>query len=133
MIRSRISWRGAAGASALLCVAIPLCAQTSAGPQPAPLPAPVAAPVDSPYPGTLSVLVDLTNVTDRVMDVHEMIPVTGTELTLLYPEWIPGNHAPRGTISKIAGIVVTAQGKRIASIPGSRATSSLFTLQCLGT
>lgn len=91
-----------------------LMAQDSAGPQPAPLPAPIATPVDAPYPGSLSLLVDLTNVTDRVIQVRERIPVSGAEVTLLYPEWIPGYHSPVGPIAKIAGLVVTAQGKRIA-------------------
>jgi predicted metalloprotease with PDZ domain len=111
--RSHLSCRGVAALLAVFCTTIPLCAQNSAGPQPAPLPPPVAAPVDTPYPGALSLLVDLTNVTDRVMDVHETIPVNGPELTLLYPEWIPGNHSPTGPISAIGGLVVTAQGKRI--------------------
>lgn len=91
-------------------------AQNSPGPQPAPLPAPIVAPADTPYPGTISLLVDLTNVTDRAMNVHETIPVEGDELTLLYPQWIPGNHSPTGPISKIAGLVVSADGKRIAWI-----------------
>jgi predicted metalloprotease with PDZ domain len=88
-------------------------AQNSAGPQPAPLPPPILAPADTAYPGTLSLLVDLTNVNDRMMDVHETIPVNGPTVTLLYPEWIPGNHSPTGPISKISGLVVTAQGKPI--------------------
>ena len=110
---SRLFPRGAAALLVVFFLALPLRAQNSAGPQPAPLPTPIAAPVDTPYPGTLSLLVDLTNVNDRVMDVHETIPVNGPTLTLLYPEWIPGNHSPTGPISKISGLVVTAQGKTI--------------------
>ena len=102
MTRSHLFCRGVAALVAVFCVTIPLCAQNSVGPQPAPLPPPIAAPVDTPYPGALSLLVDLTNVTDRVMDVHETIPVNGPELTLLYPEWIPGHHSPTGPISAIA-------------------------------
>lgn len=78
------------------------------------MPPVVAAPADTPYPGTISLLVDLTDVTHRVMNVQETIPVEGDELTLLYPEWLPGNHSPTGPISKLAGLEVSAQGKRIA-------------------
>ncbi len=107
--------RGALALTAALSIALATAtyAQTSPGPQPAPLPPPIAAPADTPYPGTISLLVDITDVTHRVMDVHETIPVEAGELTLLYPEWIPGNHSPTGPISKVAGLVVKANGKRI--------------------
>ncbi len=88
-------------------------AQTSAGPEPVPMPPPIAAPADIPYPGTISLLVNLTNTTDRVATVHETIPVKAGELTLLYPEWIPGNHSPTGAIEKLAGLFVAANGQRI--------------------
>jgi predicted metalloprotease with PDZ domain len=35
-------------------------------------------------------------------------------LTLLYPEWLPGNHAPRGPIASIAGLRISGGGKPIA-------------------
>src|ERR1039458_1253013 len=68
-------------------------AQSPAGPQPVPLPPPIAAPADMPYPGTISLSVDITNITDRVLNVHETVPVKGREITLLYPEWLPGRSA----------------------------------------
>jgi len=71
-------------------------------------------PVDTPYPGTISLLVDLTNVTDRVLNVQEKIPIKGHDITLLYPEWLPGTHSPSNPVSELAGLVVTANGKRIA-------------------
>ena len=89
-------------------------AQNSPGPQPVPLPPPIVAPVDTPYPGTISLLVDVTNVTDRVLNVHETIPIKGHDITLLYPEWLPGTHSPSNPVSELAGLVITANGKRIA-------------------
>jgi predicted metalloprotease with PDZ domain len=89
-------------------------AQNSPGPQPVPLPPPIVAPADTPYPGTISLVVDVTNVTDRVLKVHETIPIKGHDITLLYPEWLPGTHAPSNPVSELAGLVVTANGKRIA-------------------
>jgi len=100
---------------AALCVALTATghAQSSTGPQPAPLPPPIVAPADTPYPGTISLLVDVTNLTDRILNVHETIPIKGREITLLYPEWLPGTHSPSNPVAELAGLVVTANGKRI--------------------
>ncbi|MQS42489.1 M61 family metallopeptidase [Xanthomonas translucens pv. translucens] len=32
-------------------------------------------------------------------------------MTLLYPQWIPGNHSPTGPIDKLAGLVIKANGQ----------------------
>jgi predicted metalloprotease with PDZ domain len=77
------------------------------------MPAPIAAPADKPYPGTISLAVDVTNITDRVLEVHESIPVKGRDVTLLYPEWLPGAHSPAIPVDALAGLVVTANGKRV--------------------
>src|SRR5581483_9914509 len=90
-----------------------LAAQESAGPKTAPLPAPIPAPLDKPYEGTLTLRVDLTNINDRILAVHETIPVKAGELTLLYPQWLPGTHSPSNPVADMAGLVVTASGKRI--------------------
>lgn len=84
-------------------------------PQPVPMPPPIAAPVDQPYAGPVQLEVDLTNVTDRVAHVREQIPIprNARELVLLYPQWVPGAHSPVGPISRVAGIVVTVDGKRV--------------------
>ena len=88
-------------------------AQNSGDPQPVTLPPPIPAPADTSYPGTISLSVDLTNITDRVMNVHETIPVKGQEVTLLYPEWLPGTHSPSNPVENMAGLTVTANGKRL--------------------
>jgi predicted metalloprotease with PDZ domain len=80
---------------------------------PAPLPPPIAAPVDTPNSGTLSLNVDLTNINDRILNVHETIPVKGRQVTLLYPEWLPGTHSPSNPVAAMAGLVVTANGARV--------------------
>lgn len=107
--------KGAAAVFATLCLALATTAhaQNSPGPQPVPMPPPIVAPADTPYPGTISLLVDVTNITDRVLSVHETIPIKGTDITLLYPEWLPGTHSPSNPVSALAGLVVTANGKRI--------------------
>ncbi|HTD28080.1 MAG TPA: M61 family peptidase, partial [Xanthomonadaceae bacterium] len=73
-----------------------------------------AAPVDTPYPGTLDVAVDATDLAHRIFHVHERIPVQSGPLTLLYPRWLPGNHSPTGPIDKLGGLAITGNGKHIA-------------------
>ena len=52
--------------------------QHSAGPQPLPPPPPIAAPADTPYPGTISLRVDTSNVTARIFQVqmHPSVEMT---------------------------------------------------------
>jgi len=88
-------------------------AQNSPGPQAVPMPPAIVAPADTPFPGTIALLVDVTNVNDRVLSVQETIPVKGRELTLLYPEWLPGTHSPSNPVEELAGLVIMANGKRI--------------------
>ena len=77
------------------------------------MPPPIVTPADTPYPGVISLSVDVSNITDRVLNVHETIPVKGHDITLLYPEWRPGTHSPSNPVSELAGLIVTANGKRI--------------------
>jgi predicted metalloprotease with PDZ domain len=88
--------------------------QNSTGPQPVPLPPPVPVPVDKPYAGTISLSVDLTNVNDRVLNVYEKIPVKSGEITLLYPQWLPGTHSPSNPVANLAGLVAKADGKPVS-------------------
>lgn len=117
MTLSFLSRRGAAALLAVFATVVlaqaPAYAQTSAGPQPAPLPPPIVAPADAPYPGTISLLVDATNINDRIMNVHETIPVKAGKLVLLYPEWLPGAHSPANPVANLAGLVLTANGNRV--------------------
>jgi predicted metalloprotease with PDZ domain len=74
----------------------------------------VPRPQDIPYPGTLQLRVDVTDLERHIFNVHEVIPVNAAgPLTLLYPEWLPGNHAPRGPIDGLGGLIITANGKRV--------------------
>ncbi len=97
-------------AAALLATS---AAAQSPQPQPVPLPPPTIAPVDRPYPGTITVDVDATDLDRRIFTVHETIPVAAGPLTLLYPQWLPGKHSPRGPIDKLAGLVIHGGGQRI--------------------
>jgi predicted metalloprotease with PDZ domain len=71
----------------------------------------VPPPQDTPYPGTIAIHVDASDTLQGIFRVHETIPVTAGALTLLYPQWIPGDHSPTGPIAMLAGLKLTANGK----------------------
>src|SRR5436190_7118210 len=86
----------------------------SPGPQPVPMPPPIAAPADVPYPGTIQLRVDATDIDHRIFTIHETIPVRGGQpIVLLYPAWWPGHHSPVGRADMLAGLTVHAGGKRV--------------------
>jgi len=103
--------------SAALPALVPAMAQVPAGntaPQPVPFRDTVPQPRDVDYPGTLLVDVDATDTERGILRVKETIPVAGGGHTvLLYPKWLPGNHAPRGEIEKLAGLVIRGNGRVI--------------------
>ncbi|GAB5487428.1 MAG: M61 family metallopeptidase [Parasphingorhabdus sp.] len=70
---------------------------------------------DIPYPGTMELVVDARDNEQGVFNITQTIPVAKSgRMTLLYPEWLPGNHAPRGEIEKVVGLKITADGKDIS-------------------
>ncbi len=73
----------------------------------------IPPPQDVPYPGTIKLEVDATNLSQRIFRMKETIPVQAGPLTLLYPKWVPGGHSPRNPIDKIAGITFKANGKTL--------------------
>jgi predicted metalloprotease with PDZ domain len=108
----------------LFLLALGGSALASPGPQPQPLPAPIPAPRDEAYPGTLRLSVDASDIDRRVYKVHEDIPVSAAgDLILLYPRWLPGTHAPEGSIDRLAGLVVTAGA---TNLPWVRDTVDVF-------
>jgi predicted metalloprotease with PDZ domain len=101
--------------AAAACLAVPAFAQIgTAVPEPLPYENAVAAARDLPYPGTLRLEIDASDTSRGIYRVTETIPVAGPgPITLLYPQWLPGNHAPRGPINSIAGIRITAGGRPV--------------------
>jgi predicted metalloprotease with PDZ domain len=69
---------------------------------------------DAPYPGTLTLQVDATDIDRRIFRVKETVPVRPGPLTLLYPRWLPGNHGPTGVIAQLAGLKISAAGAPVA-------------------
>jgi predicted metalloprotease with PDZ domain len=61
-------------------------------------------------PPAMTVAVDAGEVTRGLLHVRETIPVVPGPLTLAYPKWIPGEHAPNGPIPNLASLAVAANG-----------------------
>ena len=104
--------------SVLSLAATAALAQTPAANQPlpesAPATAPIEAPRDVPYVGPLKLSVDATDLDRKIWNVTTTMPVAKTgDFVFLYPQWVPGGHSPRNDLDKLAGLVVTANGKRI--------------------
>lgn len=99
----------------LASVAVPAAAQIPSGnsaPQPVPIVDDIPPAADVRYPGTIQLDVDVTDTERGIFRIKETIPVAESGRTvLLYPKWLPGNHAPRGEIEKLAGLVIRAGGR----------------------
>jgi len=97
----------------LASAAVPALAANSA-PQPVPIVDTIPAARDVPYPGTMILKVDATDLDQNIFVVSQTIPVSKAgPMTLLFPAWLPGNHAPRGQIEKVAGLAIKAGGKTL--------------------
>ena len=73
---------------------------------------------------SIPLTVDATGTRQKLLHVHEVIPVKAGELTLYYPKWIPGEHGPDGPISSLSGLKFTGAGK---TIEWRRDTLDVFT------
>lgn len=72
----------------------------------------------------IELTVDATHVPEGMVRTHEVIPVTAGPLTLYYPKWIPGEHAPDGPIANVTGLKFHANGKLV---PWQRDLLDVFT------
>lgn len=96
-----------------LLLATAATAQNSV-PQPLPFDNRIPAARDAAYPGTITLKVDATNVQQAIYRVKQTIPVAQDgHMVLLMPAWLPGKHAARGEIEKLAGLKISAGGKPV--------------------
>lgn len=96
-------------ASPALAQVVPLSA-----PQPLPIVETIPAARDIPYPGTMRLEVDVSDLRQNIWTVRQIIPVVQPgRMTLLFPEWLPGKHAPRGELDKLAGLTFSAAGRPV--------------------
>ncbi len=69
-------------------------------------------PTSSPAtPPTVTIAVDATTAPRKIFHATLKIPASPGDLTLYYPKWIPGEHAPDGPVIDLAGLKFFAAGK----------------------
>ena len=73
--------------------------------------APDAGIASTPYGGILSLHVDATDLNRRIFRVRLEIPVKPGPVHLYYPQWLPGNHGPRGPVDQLGGLRFSVDGK----------------------
>lgn len=104
-----------AKATLIAALGLALAAPAHASPASGALSAPLAVPlsrqvpdaVDTPYPGgTIGIEIDATDTVRGIYRITQTVPVApGTRrLTLLFPQWLPGNHGPRGPLAELVDV-----------------------------
>jgi predicted metalloprotease with PDZ domain len=61
----------------------------------------------------IRITADLTEAPRHLFHAEVDLPVKPGPITLITPQWIPGNHAPTGPVSQIVGVVFTANGQTL--------------------
>ncbi|MFM5924076.1 MAG: M61 family metallopeptidase [Novosphingobium sp.] len=90
-----------------LALAAPALSTTLSAPAAVPLSRQVPDAADVPYPGgPIRLDIDASDVARGTYRVTETIPVApgASKLTLLFPQWLPGNHGPRGPLAELVDV-----------------------------
>ena len=107
-------------AGAMLCLplasmsASPASAQAPGEAQAKAKPRIATAKASTTFRGLMTLDVDLTDTRRRIVTIQQRIPVQRAgEMTLLYPQWETGSHAPSISAHRLAGLVVEADGRTL--------------------
>jgi predicted metalloprotease with PDZ domain len=73
----------------------------------------VSVPAALAQSGPILLTVDATQAPEKIVRTTMAIPVKPGPLTLYYPKWIPGEHAPSGPIENLTGLKIAANGKTL--------------------
>src|SRR3989441_9907142 len=124
---------GSRRVSERMMVVVSLFAVTGGGPRPgnvfaageAPAAAKARAAAWSGKPITLEV--DAREAPRKRLQARLLLPAAPGPLTLVYPQWIPGEHGPTGPIADLAGLKFTAAGK---PLPWRRDDVDMYAFHC---
>ncbi len=67
--------------------------------------------------GPIRIEVNATDAPRRILHAKLEIPAHPGPLTLVYPKWIPGEHAPDGPVVNLVGLKFYAEGRKLAWRP----------------
>jgi predicted metalloprotease with PDZ domain len=110
-------------AAALIAALSPVestLAQNAPPPTAQPIVATLPDPVDAAWPGgAIRLDIDASDVQRGLYRVTEIIPLAREQtktgrITLLFPQWLPGNHGPRGPLAELTDLRFTIDGKPVA-------------------
>ncbi|MBI5711784.1 MAG: M61 family metallopeptidase [Candidatus Eisenbacteria bacterium] len=76
----------------------------------------------------ITLAVDAREAPRKLLHARLVIPAAPGPLTLCYPKWIPGEHAPTGPIVNLAGPRLSAGGRAIA---WTRDSVEMWTFHCV--
>src|SRR5438876_9703997 len=66
------------------------------------------------FAAPMAVHVDATEAARKIYHVQLAIPASPGPLTLFYPKWIPGEHAPTGPITDLGGLQISSGGQNVS-------------------
>ncbi|HZR30177.1 MAG TPA: M61 family peptidase [Terriglobales bacterium] len=75
----------------------------------------------------ITISVDASEAPRKIFHARLTIEASPGPLTLYYPKWLPGEHAPTGPIEDLAGLKFFANGKEI---PWQRDLVDMYALHC---
>src|SRR5580658_9582033 len=83
----------------------------------------VLSAVSTAQNAEMKLRVDATDASRHILHASMNIPAKPGPMTLLYPEWIPGEHGPTGPVVDLVGLKITAGGK---TIPWARDAVNMY-------
>ena len=85
----------------------------------------VAAPacLAQQQPSSIRLRLDASEAPRKIYHAELTIPAAPGPMDLFYPKWIPGEHAPTGPITDLAGLKISSAGR---AIPWKRDPVELF-------
>jgi predicted metalloprotease with PDZ domain len=120
VMRNILAFASLATSTLALTFASPALAQAGAPGNSAPTAVAISPSIpearDVPFPGTIAIDIDATDVERGIYRVKQAVPVPqgSTSLILQLPQWLPGNHAPRGPMNLIADLRFSVNGRAVA-------------------
>jgi predicted metalloprotease with PDZ domain len=67
----------------------------------------------SAFAAPITLRVDASDASRKIYHAEMSVPVTPGPFTLMYPKWLPGEHAPTGPITDLTGLKISAGNKSI--------------------